>query len=477
VAVRIRPARASFDSRASNGGARLDNRLASVDQALFKAQRVTGLNQVMQVVWVYEHAIDFDGLRRFHHNLGYGLLGRRIERSPLPFARYRWVSDRGPSDIDIAECARPRAELGDWADERSQLPVDPEWGPSWHLGILPLTDGSTAVSLLISHYVLDGLGMVVSIVDAILGSTRNLGYPPPRSRTRLRAAVQDARQTARQAPELVRALVASAKLARAQRQDIARSRASRPVAIEAGKSGDVADNVADDVIVVPIVTVLVDLNQWDARAQALGGTSKTLVAGFVAKLGEHMGRRRAGDGTVMMQLPISTRAEGDTRANAVSFARVSVDPTQVTTDLSDIRGAIKQALRTLRDTPDNSSQVASVIPFIPRRVLKRLGEVDDTVFGDDLPVFCSNLGDFGSVVCRLDGSDAEYVTGRLATQYITRQRLERIGGLMTAQSWRLPGRIAISVCAYRPGAENTKPALREFAARTLGEFNLTGEID
>ena len=57
---------------------------------------------------------------------------------------------------------------------------------------------------------------------------------------------------------------------------------------------------------------------------------------------------------VVMQLPISNRAENDTRANAVSFARVSVDPTRVTTDLRDVRAAINQALGTLRETPDES---------------------------------------------------------------------------------------------------------------------------
>jgi hypothetical protein len=229
---------------------------------------------VIQVVWVYEHPIDFDGLRRFHHNLGYGLLGRRIERSPLPFARHRWVLDRGPSDIDIAECARPRAELSDWIDERSQLPADSEWGPGWHLGVLPLTDGSTAVSLLVSHYLLDGLGLALTIGDAVLGNTRDLGYPPPRSRTRLRAVVQDARQTAQDAPEVARALVAAAKLARSQRHDSAQSPASRPVALRGG----------DDVVVVPAITIHIDLDDWDARAKALGGTSNTLVAGLAAKL-------------------------------------------------------------------------------------------------------------------------------------------------------------------------------------------------
>ena len=123
-------------------------------------------------MWVYEHAIDFDGVRRFNHNLGHGLLGRRIERSPL-FARHRWVSYRGPSDIDIEESARPPAELSDWIDERSQMTIDPEVGPGWHLGVLPLTDGTTAVSLVASHYLIDGLGLAVTVADAVLVNARS----------------------------------------------------------------------------------------------------------------------------------------------------------------------------------------------------------------------------------------------------------------------------------------------------------------
>ncbi|MFZ1178082.1 MAG: hypothetical protein WAO15_17780, partial [Mycobacterium sp.] len=73
-----------------------------MDHGLFTQHHAIGRKLVIQCVWVYGHAIDFDGLRRFQHNLGYGLLGRRIEHSPLPFARHRWVVDRGPSDIDFA---------------------------------------------------------------------------------------------------------------------------------------------------------------------------------------------------------------------------------------------------------------------------------------------------------------------------------------------------------------------------------------
>lgn len=434
---------------------------------MFAGHRAAGQKVVIQCVWVYEHAIDFDGLRRFHHNLGYGLLGRRIERSPLPFARHRWVVDRGPSSIDIAECARPRAELSDWVDERSQMPADSELGPGWHLGVLPLTDGSTAVSLVLSHYLIDGLGLAAVLADALLGNTRNFGYPPPRSRTRLRAVIQDARQTARDAPEIARAVVAAAKLGRHGRRDIAGSPASRPVAVGGGDG--------DQVVVVPAITIYVDLDDWDARAKALGGTSSTLAAGLAAKLGERTGRRRAGDGAVTLQLPISDRTEGDTRAFALSYARVSVDPTEVTTDLRDVRAAIKQALKTLRETPDESPQLLWLTPLAPKRALKQMVYAGFT--DPDLPVFCSSLGELGSVLSRLDGTDAEYVAARVTGQHVTRQWLERIGGQLTVLSGRLNGKIFITVVAYQPGVQNTKPALRELAARTLAEFDLTGEID
>ena len=290
--------------------------------------------------------------------------------------------------------------------------------------------------------------------------------------------VQDARQTAQDVPEVARALVAAAKLARRQRRDIARSPAPRPV--------DPGGGDGDDTVVVPVITIHIDVDDWDARAKALGGTSDTLVAGLAAKLGERIGRRRAGDGAVTLQLPMSERTEGDTRAVAVSFARVSVDPTRVTTDLRDARAALKQALTTLRETPDEDErQLVWLAPFTPKRALKRLA--DAAVTDPDLPVFCSNLRDLGPVVYALAGTDAEYATVsahfyplhliRVIGQHVTRQWLERAGGQLTLQSWRIGDKIGITIEAYQPGAENTKPALRELAARTLAEFDLTGEID
>jgi hypothetical protein len=191
-----------------------------------------------------------------------------------------------------------------------------------------------------------------------------------------------------------------------------------------------------------------------------------------------MGRRRPSDGAVSVQLVISERADGDDpRAMAVSIAHVGVDPTRVTTDLRDTRADIKHALDTRRETPDESLQLASLIPFTPKRTWKR--GVEAALSDPDRPVVYSNLGDVGSIVSLIDGTHCDYAFARGTRQHVTRQWLERVGGQMQLLSFRLPvrGKIFIHVLAYQPGAENTKPALRELAAKTLAEFDLTGQID
>lgn len=434
---------------------------------MFLGLRATGQDAVMQVVWIYEHPVDIDALRRFCNNLGYGLFGRKIERSPLPFGRHRWVSAQGPPDLDIAECARPREELSDWADERAQLPIDPERGPAGHLAVLPLTDGSTAVSVVGSHCLADGVGALLAVFEAITGSRRDFGLPPPHSRTRLRAMLSDARQTARDAPEAARTLVAAAKLAFGRRHELARSEAP-------GSTAALADG--DRHVMVPVITVFIDLDIWDARAEALGGNSYSLVAGFAAILAERMGRVRADDGAATLIIPINERTLDDSRANAVSLATVSIDPTQVTKDLSGTRVAISQARKTAREVPNEALQLLPLIPFIPKRAVKRIADVAFG-FSADLPVACSNFGDVPAEIGRLDGTDAEYVVLRGLDRHVTRQVLEQRCGILNVVSGRIGGRLSITVGAYQPGEENSKPHLRELVVRTLAEFGLIDVIE
>lgn len=419
----------------------------------------------MQVVWLYEHPVDMSALRRFHRNLGYGLYGRRIECSPLPFGRHRWVSAQGLPELDVVEWARPRAELSDWADERAQLPIDPEWGPIGHLAVLPLTDGSTAISVVGSHCLADGVGALLAVYDAATGNVRNLGYPPPRSRTRVRAVASDTRQTARDVPEAVRTLASAAKLAFRRRHDLVHPAAPKSTAIHGGDD--------DCHVVVPITTMFIDLDDWDGRAKSLGGNSYSLVAGFAAKFAERMGRLRADDGAATLIIPINERTLDDTRANAVSLATVSIDPTPVTRDLTGARDAIRQARKSAREVPDEALQLLPLIPFVPKRAVKR---VADAAFGftADMPVSCSNFGDIPSEIGRPDGTDAEYVVLRGLDRHVTRRVLEERGGLLNVVSGRMSGKISITVGGYQPGEQNSLPYLRELATRTLADFNLTG---
>ncbi|ORA64568.1 hypothetical protein [Mycobacteroides franklinii] len=466
----MRRMRESLSSwRGSKNSAQLDNRLALADEALLAEHHAAGMNVIIQVTWLYGHTIDLDALQRFRHSLGQGLLGRRIERPALPIARHRWVVDPGPPEIDIAQHSRPRSEFSDWVDERSQLRIDPESGPGWHLGVLPLDDGMTAISLVLSHNLIDGLGLALVIVEAVLGRTRDLGYPVPLSRKRLRALGQDARQTARDVPHVARALVAAVKLGRKQARDKGASgRVPAPPPTTPGT------DVPDDVVLVPAITIYVGLDDWDARADALAGASHTLAAAFAARFGERIGRRSADNGTVTLQIPISDRTEDDTRAMALSYARVSIDPTSLTTDLRDVRAAIKQTLKTLKETPDETKQLLWLPSFAPERTLKRM--VSRMPADPDQSVFCSYLGDLHTLIGWPAGTLADFQNARATGQHERRRLLERTGGRVFILSGRLNGKIFISVGAYQPGATNTKKTLRELAELTLSDFGLTGEI-
>jgi hypothetical protein len=465
MTIQTSPKRRLLRPRASKADARQDNRLAFMDQAGLALLRATGRGQLMQLTWIYEHPVDFDELRRFHHDLGYGLAGRLIERSPLPFGRHRWVSSlEPPSDMHVAQCPRPRAEFSDWIDERAELPVDPERGPGWHLGVLPMTDGSTAISIVASHCIGDGVAALLTVVEAVYGARREIGYPPPRSRKRFRGALADLRETAKGAPEVARTVAAAAKLGLRNRHEMAASSAPKPLAISA------AD---DSTVFLPAISVFVDLAEWDAKANSLNGNSYSLLAGFAAKLAERMGRRRA-DGLVTLLVALNDRTSlDDTRANAMLFAQVSLDPTPVTTDLTDARIALRQALKTTREAPDETLQLLPLVPLVPKRALKR---VADLFFGsgDDLPVSCSNLGDLEPAIGRPDGTDAEYVMLRGVDQNVRRADIERAGGQLVVVAGRIGAKISISIVAYQPGAQNTKTRLRELVAHTLAEFDLPG---
>ncbi|QEN17085.1 hypothetical protein D3H54_08195 [Mycobacterium sp. ELW1] len=442
-----------------------------MDQAFYAAHRAAGQKEVMQVGWVYERAVDLDGLRKFHQNLSGGLLGRLIEGSPLPFGRDRWVTAPRLAEIEIAPSARPRAELGDWLDECTQLPLDPESGPGFRLSVLPLADGSTAISLVLSHYVIDGIGAAIAVSQAAFNMTPDLGYPPPHSRSRLQAAVEDVRGAARDAPAVARALVAAVKEARRRRNDATRPEPQRPIVAPTGG--------ADGPVTAPSMWIQIPLDEWNARVEALGGTNSALAAAFTARLDQLMGRRHGDSGEVTMLMTVNNRTgEDDLRAVAVSFARVNIDPTGVTTNLRAARNAIRDALKTYKESQhDESDQFAPLTPFTPQRAWRQM--VDYGLNDPEQPSLCTNLGDTGPAAIRPDGTLCSTAFARGASQHLTQHWLEKIGSQLHVYFGTAVelNKVGICICAYHPDSVPTKAALRELAAQSLAEFGLTGEMN
>lgn len=435
----------------------MSNVLDLADQTLFLGERATAATSVLQCIWVYDHEIDLDGLRAFHRHLGRGRLRRRIERSPLPFGRHRWVAPAHQSGLEIAAAPRPRDEIDEWLGEQARIRPDAERGPGWHLGMLPLTDGGAAVSLVVTHCLTDGVGLCEALADAACGRDDATEWPAAGSRRRWRALREDARQTAHDAPDVGRAVVAAARLARAGR---AAAPAGKRPAPPAGP---------DDAISLPMATIFVDAEEWDARAQALGGTSNALLAGLAAHLARRVGRVAA-DGTVNVGMPVNERTPGDTRANAVINVDVTVDPAPVTTDLREVRARIKEALSRHQDEPDERWALLPLVPLIPERVMRRLIGV---VTGSATTVVSSNLGALDPAVNRPDGTDAEHFAMKTVYPGVTTATMYRTNGALALLSGRVHGRVFVSLLAYELGRHNSDVELRQHISDALSAFSLT----
>ena len=440
-----------------------DNTLAYIDQASFLGLRALGRGPIVQTVWVYDRPVDIDGLRRLRRELGHGLLGRRIERSVLPFGRHRWVSDTSAPTLDLSVQEISRSQVGDWANSRLAVPIDPERGPGWRLAVQPLSDGGGAVSLTASHSLVDGLGFIAAVTDAVNGVRHDLGYPPPGSRPRRRALAQDARQTLAAIPEMAAAVVASARVARAERADLTTS-------IKA--AGDVPPG--DDVpMVPPSVITFVDIDQWDACAKRLGGSSNSLFAGLATRIGARLGRLNP-DGRANLSWPVSERTAGDTRANALVSVSMTADPDEVLGDLGGVRAAMRQALAESEQTSVKLTGPLPLTPFTPKIVLRRL---EGMVLAVNDPIGCSNLGEPEDAFSRPDGTDADFVLMRGVEPNVTSRELNRIGGQLVLGGIRARGRFGVSVSAWSVRGPNSKAALRELVSAAYADFGLTERVE
>jgi hypothetical protein len=369
------------------------------------------------------------------------------------------VADGRSLEIDIAECGS-RTAIGAWVEQRARITVDPERGPTFHLGVRPLDDGGAAISLVASHCVADGLGLTTAIAEAIKGETRNFGYPQAHSRGTWRAVSEDLYDAVLALPAVIRALIATLLILLRFSPDAKTPAAAVPVV--AG---------GDEPAELPSVTLQTDSAAWDGRARELHGSSNTLFIAFAARLAQRMGRVHADGSTVTAVLPVSERSADDDRANALTSVTITVDSDAVIDDMSRVRADVKSRLTSLGQQPNEMLAGLPLIPFTPRWLVRRTEGI--AMATGQVPVGCSNLGNFDAVVGRIDGGEAVEVSMRLAEQGITRHRIERAHGQLFCGTGSLNGNRFITVVAYQCGAENSAASTRERALGALDDLHLS----
>lgn len=447
------------------------HRLAWLDQLAYELFRATGRSQLMQCLWLYDRDVNLAALLRTRERFAALSFNRLIEPSSLPWGRPRWVKP-AVTAIPLEQSADPlpRSRLLHWANQHARAPIDPVIGPAVRMAIQPFDDGSTAVSLVGSHLLLDGLGAVRAIAAAVNG----IGLPSPYAiagaRGRLSGCVSDAWQVLADAPRTVAAL---ARIAHANwyKSAVPVSRSAAAVA-EAGHE-------PSTIVELPAVVVTVESDAWLACQQRLGGSSNTLLPGFVASLASRLGRRRLSDGAISLLVPINRRRGlDDERALAIDFHTMNVAPAGLDTSLRPVNASLEALVRGARKS--QTGPLASFLPAIawmPRSAAKTL--VDRLFnYAGELPASCSDVGMLPDGLARIDGAPCRQVLTRAVDVNVTRQDLERSQGHLVVVASRYGQTISLCIEACQLGPTQTTPdELRLLVSRTLADFGLDAIID
>jgi hypothetical protein len=222
---------------------------------------------------------------------------------------------------------------------------------------------------------------------------------------------------------------------------------------------------ADERVTVPVATMFVDADEWDACAHSFGGSSNALLAGLTAHLAERRGQVTVDD-SVTLPIPANDRTAGDTRGNAVRYVDIPVDPAPATTNLREIRAAIKQALICQREVPDDEVALMSIVPLLPKRLVR--------IAGNGTGVVSTHLGAVIPAAARPDGTNADYFALEMRYSGATKAMMHRFGGVQVVGAGRSQGKVFVTAVAYQPGCANSNDVLRQDLSSALKDFALTG---
>lgn len=446
-------------------------RLALLDQLAFELFRATGRRQLMQCIWIYDRDVNLPAISQTYKRLADLAFNRLIEPSPLPLGRPRWVKpDVELAPLCVPDTTLPRSQLISWANRAANEPNDPVHGPAWGMAIQRFDDGSTAVSLVASHLVIDGMGSVKAIAAATNGANVPNFYSKKRARSWLEGCASDAWQILADTP---RTMVALANIAIATRKGAA------PIKKSVNKPTNNATVLKPDCVQLPTAAVTISAPAWEACAKRLKGQDNTLLLAVVARLAYHMGRCHYSDGTVSLLIPIDTR-QGltDERALAIEFQTIRIEPKGLERGLGSLNAPFKELLRAAKKKQE--APLASLLPaitWLPSRFSATL--VNNLfAYGDKLPVSCSNLGRLPLEFGRIDGTPCNCILTRAVDVNVSRSDLERSHGHMVVVASRYDETISLCVEALQLSPkQTTTDDLRMMIERTLIEFGLDAAIE
>ncbi|MBB5867318.1 hypothetical protein F4553_000697 [Allocatelliglobosispora scoriae] len=320
--------------------------LSLLDIAAYRAQHAVGSVVLAQVTWLIEGSPDIGRIRALADRLAASSqLGRVVLPARVLGGRDHWGPLASVPEVVVEPGPVDRSAVLDWVDARGRVPVLPSSSP-WHLAVRPFTDGGHAVTLVVSHALTDGVGLINALTSAGRRAPSLYAGRGPGLLTGVREALTGL-------PAGIRAAIAAARATGSGDGGPAPRMTSRPRP--------------------HTLVALVDSSAWHAAAAALGGSSNALFVSVAAQVAAAIGRVTA-DGTAIVGIPVNDRTEGDdVSANALTTVQLDLPADQIR-DVAFIRAEIKRVLVARSGQDAAFVAMLPIVPYLPASVLRPVAQ-------------------------------------------------------------------------------------------------------
>lgn len=432
-------------------------RLDDIDCVSARGHSALGGTLAIQAVWRYDRPVDMGALAQFHAALRRGRLGRVVAPAIIPAAGDRWSARAVFAPIAVTDTPIAAGDLAAWIAEQADAELRTYGGPAWRLAATGLDNGGSAVSLLVSHTLADGHAFCTAIADAVADRRIEMSYRSDGFGW-LRLFGSDLWETARRSRRLFVAAGLALRLALTGRDAVT----DRPV------QRDVLD---DKDFRLPTVALALPAASWHAAARARGGTDATLAIALLAAIAAAVGRTDD-RGRVRMMMPVSTRADGDDRANALNSIDFEVDlPDGVPVDLAPLRATLKEKLRASAARGQDVPPLIPIAVALPRTLYGKLARRAAT---DPTSTVCSYLGDIDPELLRIDGRPAtSFMLGLINQSLDSRPVVTARGGNLYGSLFESGDQILVRISGFHPPKLVDTTQLTDLIHRTLTEYDLT----